>query len=216
MEPVRVLIADAQCLFADALNCALAGYEDLAVLSDHPHHGVETLKVAQRRYPDIVLLDYWLPDMHAPAVIRQLADGGPKVIVLSWFHGPEEVQASLEAGAVGFLPRTVKVHKVADAVRRAHRGEDPVFGERLADFVATLRARASAVDSSIERFRNLTAREMEALQLLAKGATIPQIAHYLGVRHATARTHVGRVVSKAEAGSQLEAVVLARVAGLVR
>jgi DNA-binding NarL/FixJ family response regulator len=216
MESVRVLIADAQCLFADALGAALAAYEGLAVLNDHPHQGIDALQAATRHHPHVVLLDYWLPDMHAPQVIRQLhRDCESKVVVLSWFHGPDEVQATLEAGGVGFMPKTVRVPKVAEAVRRAHEGEDPVFGEKVAQLVGSLRARAAAVDNSIERFSKLTGRELQALQLLARGATIPDIAHQLEISHATARTHVGRVLHKTEASSQLEAVVLARVAGLV-
>jgi len=107
------------------------------------------------------------------------------------------------------------VAKVTEAIHRAHRGEDPVFGEQLAGFVDSLRARAQAVDDIADRFADLTAREVEILQMLCTGASASALTRHLGITEATARTHITRILRKIEAGSQLEAVTLARVAGLV-
>lgn len=217
MDLTRVLIVDAQFLVADALAAALAAYDDLTMLDDRPTSGLGALKAASAGRPDVVLLDYWLPDMEGPAAIREVLEGIPetKVVTISWFHGPEQIKAALQAGAVGFLPKSVSVAKVAEGVRRAHQGEDPVFGEKVADLVETLRSRVDAMEQTVDRFANLTARELEIVQLLAMGLSVVTIARRMGITEATARTHITRVLHKTEAGSQLEAVTMARVAGLV-
>jgi DNA-binding NarL/FixJ family response regulator len=217
MDDIRVLIADAQFLVADALGSALSAKDELAVLTDHPHRATDALHAVDRGHPEVLLVDYWLPDMQGPTAIRELLQRAPeaKAIAMSWFHGPEQVQATLEAGAVGFLPKSVGVAKVAEAIHRAHRGEDPVFGEQLAGFVDSLRARAQAVDDIADRFADLTAREVEILQMLSTGASASALTRHLGITEATARTHITRILRKIEAGSQLEAVTLARTAGLV-
>lgn len=217
MDGIRVLIGDAQYLFADALGAALSAYSDFTVLTDHPRRGIDVFHAAADRHPHIALLDYWLPDMDGATVIRELHHRVPdvKVITLSWFHGPEQVQAALQAGAVGFLPKGVSVAKVAEGLRRAHQGEDPVFGEKVADLVDRLRASNDALDDVSARFSNLTAREIEILQFLSSGLSVVAIARRLGITEATARTHISRILTKTEAGSQLEAVTMARVAGLV-
>lgn len=213
-----MLIGDGQFLFADALGSALTAWSEFTVLTDHPYRAIDVLHAVADREPHVVLLDYWLSDMEGPTAIREILQRAPttKVIVQSWFHGPEQVQAALEAGAVGFLPKSVGVAKVAEAIHRAHFGEDPVFGEKLADFVDTLRARAQAAEDVADRFTNLTAREIEIVQLLAGGGSVISIARHLGITEATARTHISRVLTKTGAASQLEAVTLARIAGLAR
>lgn len=218
MDTVRVLIADAQYLVADALGSALSAWPELTVLTDHSHRAIDALHAVDRGHPHVLLADYWLPDMDGPTAIHELLQRAPdlKVITLSWFHGPEQVQAALEAGAVGFLPKSVGVPKVAEAIHRAHLGEDPVFGEKIAGFVDTLRARARNVDNIAARFDALTVREIEIVQLLSTSASVVTIGRHLGITEATARTHVSRILRKIEAGSQLEAVTMARIAGIVR
>jgi len=217
VETISVLIVDAQFLVADALATALNGYDDIAVLAQRPTTGVQALKEAAAAHPAVVLLDYWLPDVDGPAAIRQLGAEAPdtKALTLSWLHDPEQIKTALQAGAIGYLPKSVSVAKVAEGIRRAAQGEDPVFGEKIAKLIEALRARADEVDDVADRFANLTTRELEVLQLLSTGASVVEIGHQIGITEATVRTHITRILRKIEAGSQLEAVTLARVAGLV-
>lgn len=217
MVPTCVLIADAQFLVADALGTALEARAGLTVLEDRPREGIETLRAVTTHWPDIVLLDFWLPDMPGPAVIRELLARAPetKVLTLSWFHGPKQVQEALQAGAVGFLPKSLSVDRVAEGIARALQGEDPVFAEKLAEMVDTIAARAAYLQSASSRFASLTVRELEILRLLGAGLSSTAIARRLYISHATVRTHVTRILSKVDAGSQLEAVAMAREEGLV-
>lgn len=217
MAPTRVLIADAQFLVADSLGTALEARAGLTVLDDRPREGIETLRAVTTYWPEFVLLDYWLPDMEGSAVIRELVARAPetKVLTLSWFHGPKQVQDALQAGAVGFLPKSLSVDRVAEAIARAQQGENPVFAEELAELVGTIANRAAYLQTASTRFANLTVRELEILRLLGAGLSSTAIARRLYISHATVRTHVTRILSKIDANSQLEAVAMAREEGLV-
>jgi DNA-binding NarL/FixJ family response regulator len=217
MSSTRVLVADARFMVSDALGAALADYDELVVLDDRPTTGLEALKAANAHGPDVALLDYWLPDMEGPAAISSLLEWAPqtRVLSLAWFHGSDHIKAALRAGAVGFLPKSVSVAKVAEGIRRAHQGDDPVFGEKVADAVQALRERAQAPDNTGQRFTDLTAREMQILQLLAAGLPGDGIANRLGISTATARTHVEHMMRKMDTSSRLEAVAMAREVGIL-
>lgn len=217
MDPIRVLTSDAQFLFADALATSLAGCKDLLLLDDRPVKGLDALHAATTYHPDVVLVDYWLPDMEGPVAIRELHRRVPdaKALALSWFHGADHIHAALAAGAVGFLPKSLSVGQVAEGVRRAHQGENPVFGKELAKMVDKIATRRAAVKQVDQRFASLTLREMEILQLLALAYTRTDIARRLQIREATVRTHLSRLLGKTGATSQLEVVTMARDAGIV-
>lgn len=217
MRPITVLVADAQVLFADALASCLAHWEELRVLDDRPSNGVEVLQAAMEGRPQVILVDYWLGGMGGPTVAREILTRLPatKVVHLSWFHGPPHVEESLASGAVAFLPKSLRVEQVAEAVQRAAAGESPVFEKELSRLVDTLSRRAGIQEDVATRFDQLTPRELDVLRHLASGATVQDIAGQLGIRVATARTHVQRVLVKTQARSQLEAVAMARDQGLV-
>ncbi|MEX2621767.1 MAG: response regulator transcription factor [Egibacteraceae bacterium] len=217
MEPIKVLIADAQLLFADALALALGWSPDLALVEERPQTALAVIQVVAVHRPEVALVDFWLPDMEGPVLVRELHERVPdtKVIHLAWFHGPQQAQASLDAGATGFLPKSITVERLAEGIRRAHVGEHPVFGEQLDRLMQTIAARAEFVALVGERFARLTPRELEVLQLLAGGLTMVDIAAKLDVKQNTARTHVQNLLHKTGARSQLELVVLARDQGLV-
>lgn len=217
MTPVRVLIADTQTLFSDALARSLAAWEDLAVLGELPCTGVAAIQAAASHKPDVVLLDYWLAEMDGPVTARQLLARLPatKVLHLSWFHGRDQVEASLASGAVGFLPKGVRVPQVVEAIRRAVAGECPVFEERLGRMVGAIEQRADEVDGDAERFATLTPRELEVVRELARGAPVAEVARRLGITYGTARTHHRRVLAKTESSSNLEVIAKAKNQGLV-
>lgn len=217
MDATLVVIADAQYLFAESLATALTERAGLKVVPDHPNRGSDVLTLVASERPDVALVDYWLPDMDGPSVIGQLRARAPatKVITLSWFHGRREVQQALHNGAVGFLPKGVRVDQVAEAIARAQDGEDPVFAEELTKLVRTITARNNALGDIAQRFAVFTPRELDVLQLIAAGLSARMIARRLDIREATVRTHITRILAKTEAGSQLEVVAMARDQGLV-
>lgn len=217
MAGIRVLVADSQVLFADALGLALARYEDLEVADARPETGIQALRAALEQEPDVILLDFWIRDMAGPAAVQMLSAQVPDahVLVLSWFHGPDHFTQALEAGAGGFLPKSLRVAKVHEGIVRVHAGEVPVFEQELARLAGTIDNRARVGQRIVQRFYTLTPRELEVLRLLSAGLGADEVAKRLDIAVGTARTHIHHILSKTGAASQLEAVAMARAQGVI-
>jgi two-component system response regulator DesR len=213
-----ILIADAQRLFSESLGIALGLQPGLEVLNDHPTEGLGAVEVALARRPDVAVLDYWMVGMEGPAVARAILKRVPtcKILMVSWLHGPPQVQEALDAGVVGFLPKSLRVQQVVEAIRRAQSGESPVFAEQLRVLLDSIETRANEVDRAAERLGSLTPREIQVLTLLSFGRPIEDVAADLSIAPGTLRTHVHNILRKTGARSQLEALALARHYGLIQ
>lgn len=215
---VSVLVADAQRLFAESLGLALSGKPGIRVVDDFPTTAAAALEVVASTGPDVVLVDYWLPgDLDAAALCRALlaSDPQPRVLVSSWIHGPDQVRRVLDAGAVGFVPKSLSVAELTEAVHRAGAGEYPVFGEQLRRLVADIERRLEAGERVSARLQQLSPREREVLALLRQGRSVGEVAATLFINVGTARNHVNAILSKTGARTHREAVLaqLARGGG---
>lgn len=212
-----MLVADAQLLFSDALCVALSASASLDVLPENPADGRKAIAIAIADKPDVALVDFWMPEVNGPAVARTLGAQAPsvKVLHLSWFHGPVQIEESLTSGAVGFLPKSVRVALVAEAIERAQAGECPVFEEQLMGLVHTIAARQEHLAVIQDRLASLTPRQLEILRLVGAGLTVTDVTKRLDLREGTVRTHIHNILEKTGARSQLEAVALARDQGLI-
>ena len=218
VSPVSVLIADSQGLLADSLALALGAYHwDLSILPERPSAAIDVFALVSEKRPDVTLVDYWL-DMEAPALIRMILskDPGRRVMVMSWFYGPKEVEHCLDAGAAGFLPKSLKVDQIAEAIRRVHAGERPVFAEQLQETMEKIRGRDRQADEAWQKLIDLTPREILVLKMLSLGKGVSDIAAELFVSQSTVRKHIFNVLRKLDAHSQLEAIALARQYGLLQ
>lgn len=213
---VRVLVADAQFLFADALATCLGDVLILDVCTRRPTAGIDLLEAVDHAQPSVVLVDYWLSEFEGPVATALLLARHPtiKVIVLAWFHGPAQVQAALDAGAVGFLPKSVKLGQVVAAVLRADSGERPVFAEQLTELESLVAQPQYPAEMVRSGLASLTVQELRVLRLLAAGLTVDDVAERLDIVTGTVRSHVHNVLAKTDSRSQLEAVSTARAYGL--
>lgn len=213
----RLLVADAAALLAEALAVALGGQEDLQVLEAHPTTGEDTLAAAVKLDPDVVLLDYWIPGMRAKEVVEHLCERavGTAVVVLAWPIGADNIEAVMAAGAAGILPKQVTVAEVAEAARRAHAGERPVFGDRLRGLRGRLEGRARHDAELRRRLAKLTPREEQVVRLLAEGLSRAQIADRLGVAVGTVRSHLNHIYAKAGTSVPVDVVAMARAVDLI-
>ncbi|MGH2810751.1 MAG: response regulator, partial [Actinomycetota bacterium] len=168
--PITVLVADSMPLFAEALGGVLSQQTDIRVLASRPSSGLDTVETVGSLRPDVALVDYWMPDMEGSAAVRLIRGRHPqlKVIILSWFHGAREIEESLNAGAVGFLPKHVTVAQVADAVRRAHAGESPVYLKELEEMFLSISRRGDTAAATWEKLQGLSKRQLQVLALLAE------------------------------------------------
>jgi DNA-binding NarL/FixJ family response regulator len=146
-----------------------------------------------------------------------MADGGPRVLILTTFDLDEYVYDALCAGASGFLLKDVTAERLFEAVRVVAAGEAllaPTVTRRLISEFARLRPHAAAAPST-DGLATLTPRETEVLRLVAEGLSNPEIAARLVVTEETVKTHVSRVLAKLGLRDRTQAVVMAYESGLV-
>jgi len=197
-------------MFAEAMRVALDITDDIAVAATAP--SIEAgLEMANTTPPDVVLMDFRLPDGDGVDAARRMiaAHPGTKVVMLTAVANDDVVRRALEAGCSGYLTKDQSIDEVLLAVRAANRGDVLISPQRLASLV-------SRGDDRTKPGHDLTAREIEVLTLVAQGLSNAAIANNLGIRLATARNHVQSVISKLYAHSKLEAVAVAVRAGIIR
>ncbi|GAC1574502.1 MAG: response regulator transcription factor [Candidatus Dormibacteria bacterium] len=214
---IRVLVADDEALVRDGLS-AIAELEDDIEVVGEAANGKQAVVQNRALRPDVVLMDVRMPDMDGiEATRRILAEPQPpRVIVLTTFDRNEYVYEAMRAGASGFLLKDVRRGQLADAVRAVMRGDTlvaPAITRRLIEEFC--RAPGRGTDSPRE-LSDLTAREVEVLDLVGRGLSNPEIGVRLSVAETTVKTHVARILSKLGVHDRAQAVIVAYETGLVR
>lgn len=214
---LTVLVADPQRMFAEALAVALRGYSELQVAEDHPGSGPELVRAVETHHPHVVVCEYWLEGMKAPATARAILARAPRttVIAVSWLLGPPQVSDTLKAGVAGFLTKNEPVARLVEGIRRAQTGEWPVFREDLEQLVGRIDTRARFTEHAAELFASLSPRELEVLGLVGSGRDARQIARGLDLTENTVRRYIANILTKTGTHSQIELVSLARDQGLI-
>jgi DNA-binding NarL/FixJ family response regulator len=209
---VRVVVVDDHVMVAQGLAALLEEQPDLSVVGI-ASTAREALTVVGERRPDVVLVDYRLPDGDGASVAAEILRRWPetKVVMLSAAgSGADDLLArAVEAGCSGFLPKERSGTEVVSAVRAAFRGESLIPTAALAGLLGRLRR------SPQRGSDDLTTREMEVLRLLAKGMSTEAIRQQLYLSEHTVRNHVRNILAKLGAHSKLEAVALAARKGIV-
>jgi DNA-binding NarL/FixJ family response regulator len=225
---IRVLVADDQGLVRAGFRMILEAQPDVEVVGEAAD-GADAVAAARRLRPDVVLMDIRMPRMDGLEATRQLAGPGTedpvRVLILTTFDLDEYVFEALRAGASGFLLKDLPREDLIAAVRVVARGDAllaPSITKRLIrEFASRPRPRAagSGGDGSAapaDFLASLTAREREALELMARGLSNAEMAASLLVSEHTVKTHVGNVLAKLGLRDRIHAVILAYEAGVVR
>lgn len=205
-----VLIGDPEPLFVEVVATTLRELFGMDVPDLRTNSDQEVLDAVARTPPDVVLVDLWLPAMGAGELTRRLTGVAPacKVIVLSSYYGVSQIREALQAGAFGFLPKGIAVHRLAEAVFAAASGRPLVFGEELAGRVQELDERWDSESATRQAVAGLSAREMSVLELLAQGYRPDDIAEELALTVGTVRNHIHAILKKTGARSTVEAVAI--------
>ena len=211
---IRTLIADDQAISRHGLRMILESSDGIEVVGE-ALDGRDAVSKARSHQPDVVLMDIRMPRMDGIEATRELRDVPEvKVIIITTFDLDEYVIEALRAGAVGFLVKDSDPERIIDAVQAVARGDAliaPAVTRRLLDqFVANAPARAHD-----PRLGELTPREHDVLLELAAGHSNAEIAARLHLEESTVKGHVGRLLSKLDLTSRVQAVVFAYEAGLV-
>lgn len=203
---MRVLLADSQALFREAVRLVLDSEPDLTVAADVTD-GMQAIRAAERTRPDVAIVDANLPNpdgIHVTREIKELVPGC-NVLMLSNDEDLGLLSDAIEAGASAFLTRGAPLTKLIEVVRAVHAGETFVPPRMLGHLLARLMQRRTAQDAAMRRVARLTRREREVLVLLAQGGDNDRIAQSLVISPATARTHIQHVLHKLGLHSRLAA-----------
>jgi DNA-binding NarL/FixJ family response regulator len=197
----RVVLVDDHALFRAGVRGELGDRVDVVGEAESVAEAVPLIKELD---PEVVLLDVHLPDGGGEAVIAGVAleRPGVKFLALSVSDAAEDVIGVIRAGARGYVTKTISGEELADAVRRVADG-DAVFSPRLAGFVLDAFRAGERVQSDSE-LNELTAREREVLQLIARGYRYKEIAARLHLSIKTVESHVSSVLRKLQLSSRHE------------
>jgi DNA-binding NarL/FixJ family response regulator len=210
--PLRVLIADDHPVFLGGLRALLATDPDLEVVAE-ASDGAEAVALAARDLPDVVLMDLQMPVRDGVEATREIVRSSPHVavLVLTMFDDDDSVFAAMRAGARGYLLKGANQADILRAVHAVGTG-GAVFGpdvaQRVLDFFAHAQTRQQAA------FPQLTDREREVLDLLARGLPNGRIAGRLSISEKTVRNHVSNIFTKLAVADRAQAVIRAREGGL--
>jgi DNA-binding NarL/FixJ family response regulator len=207
---ISVLIVDDHEMVADALRQALERTDDVQVVGCAATVA-QCLQMAQARNPDLVLMDYHLPDGTGVEATRQLLADFPELIVVMLTGSADATTASaaLMAGCTGFVSKDESVNDLVRSIRKAVCGEVVVPPDLLPALVAHARPPKSTLGA------DLTEREREVLALLGRGRSTDEIVADLSLSPHTVRNHIRNVLTKLNAHSRLEGVAIAGRVGII-
>jgi DNA-binding NarL/FixJ family response regulator len=214
---IGILVADDQALVRAGFRMILEAEQDLRVVAE-AKDGAEAVEAARRARPDIVLMDIRMPKLDGLEATRRImaaSDQPPRVLMLTTFDLDEYVFDALHAGASGFLLKDVPPEQLVAGIRVVVEGDSllsPTVTRRLIESFVRDHPRASKPPAQLEE---LTPRELEILELVARGLSNAEIAEELVVSGTTVKTHVARVLSKLGLRDRVQAVVLAYETGVV-
>lgn len=214
MDSARVLVVDDHPLIRSGLRVLLAEEPSLELVGEAAT-GDEAIAAAAALAPDVVLMDLNLPDIDGVQATRQILAEHPhtKVLVLTMLEDDDSLRAALQAGARGYLLKGAGGDETVRAIHSVAAG-DAVFSAPVADRVLDAAAPAPPAGAARQTFPVLTDREHDVLVLLAQGYNNAAIAQALFLQPKTVRNYVSSVFAKLNVDDRVEALLLAREAGL--
>jgi DNA-binding NarL/FixJ family response regulator len=216
---IRILLIDDQALLRTGLRMILDNADDMEVVGEGDD-GSEVLELVAQCMPDVVLMDIRMPDvdgLEATKRIRAARPDEPKILVLTTFDLDEYVYSALRAGANGFILKDTLAPDLLSAIRSVARGDAivaPAVTRRLIE--RHIGSSEDPLPHSDLELRELTEREREVLELIARGLSNAELAHRLYLTEGTVKGHVSRILTKLGLRDRVQAVVFAYECGLVR
>lgn len=210
---IQVFVADDHALFRDGLHALLASVPDMDVIGEAAD-GAEAIRRVAELQPDVVLMDIQMPGPNGIDATRRILRTSPHIgiIIVTMFEDNDSVFRAMRAGARGYVLKGAGQDEMLRSIRAVARGEalfGPAIASQLMVFFSSLIPSAPA-----DAFPELTDREREVLDLIAKGHNNAEIASRLVLSPKTVRNHVSNIFSKLQVADRAQAIILARDAGL--
>ncbi|MDR7866302.1 MAG: response regulator transcription factor [Sporomusaceae bacterium] len=214
--PIRILIADDHALLRQGIKNVLELESDFAIVAE-AGDGEEAVRKAGEAVPDIALLDINMPRLNGLEVTKRIRAAQPsvKVIILTIHDDESYVVEVVKAGAAGYLLKDVEPGMLIKAIRTVYEGESfiyPTLAKKLFGEITRLEEERRHGAASIlqhGRDERLTLRELEVLQLIAKGLSNQEIAHRLFLSEKTVKNHLTNIFRKIDVADRTQAVLYA-------
>jgi len=213
-KTISVLLVDDHAVVRQGVRAFLQSQPDFVVVGE-AESGTAAVRLAEEHIPDVVLMDLIMPEMDGVEATRKVKNVSPRthIVVLTSYHEDEHIFPALQAGAISYILKDIKMADLAEAVRRAAEGEATLHPRVAARIIQELQGvRREAANP----FTELTNREMDVLKLIAQGLSNAQIAGELVISEHTVKGHVSNILSKLHLADRTQAAVYAWQAGVVR
>ena len=216
MAEIKILIVDDHEVVRDGLSVMMEREDDFTVVGE-AKNGLEAVEKAESLHPDVVLMDLRMPEMDGVEAMRQIRAKQDSIqfLVLTTYDSDEYIFDAIEAGAKGYLLKDASREELFRAVRTVNRGEsliEPAVVSRVLDRLTELSQRAAHGPDHLA----LSEREVEVLQLMAKGSANKQISGELSITESTVKTHVANIFQKLDVSHRTEAVTKAMSQGIIK
>ena len=203
-KPIRILVVDDHFMVRMGLSASLNVEADMEVVAE-AGNGDAAIEAYRKNRPNLVMMDLRLPGMSGiectAAILREFPDA--RIVMLSTHSGEEEIYRAMQAGAQGYIVKSVIREELLRAIREVHQGRqyvDPLVASHLAE----------------RRFhRSLSVREVEVLHMVAKGLGNKEIANALNIAEVTVKLHVSHVLEKLSAKDRTQAATVALQRGII-
>ncbi len=209
MNKIKILIVDDHHMMREALQTAFEGEDDLETIGEAPD-AIRALKMLETLKPDVIMMDMLLPEMSGLEAIGKIIESDPqaKILVLSSMEDEERVVSAIQAGALGYFPKTAPRTYLLEAIRKVADGVPYMpAGITLKLFQGLRRIKSSQPvnDAQIP----LTLRQQEILSLLSEGHSDGEIAKLLHLEESTVRAHVHHILQRLGLKNRSQAVAYA-------
>ena len=212
-QPVSVLIVDDHPLVRWGMRTFLMTQPDITVVGEAAS-GEEALLLIEDLVPDVTLIDLVMPGMDGIEATRRLKQLSPRtqIIVLTSYHEDEHIFPAIRAGALSYLLKDIQTEELAEAIRKAARGETVMHPHVAARLIQDIQTVSSSHASPLS---SLSERERAVLRLLAAGQSNTIIAEQLVISEHTVKSHVSNILSKLHLADRTQAAVFAWREGVV-
>lgn len=213
-DTITVLLVDDHEVVRSGVRAFLDAQPDFKVIGE-AKSGSDAVDLVRQHIPDVVLMDLVMAKMDGVEATRQVKNLSPrtKIVVLTSYHEDEHIFPALQAGAISYILKDIKMEKLADAIRRAAEGEatlDPQVASRV------IQELHGAKQDELNPYTELTDREMEVLKLIASGMSNSDIADKLVISVNTVKGHVSNILTKLQLADRTQAAVYAWEQGIMR
>jgi len=213
---IRVMITDDHLIVREGLRLILETADDIEVVGEAVD-GAECLELAAKLNPQVILMDLQMPRMDGITAIGHLRKDFPQIaiVILTTYNEDDLMIKGLQAGARGYLLKDSSRENLLDAIHAAAKGETLLKPEILARVLAPHASRAPKPVATPQTNSTLTERELEVLQLAAKGERNKEMAYKLGITERTVKAHLQSIYQKFGVDSRAAAVAIAAGMGLL-